>query len=103
MVSLKIPPDEAIHRLTGRINALTGLMNGNPSPGYYDLVGWCSKTWADVDGIFADGMYSDEIRLIGLPGCSCDSPDRVRIQADVYQERLLHYIDEIRAGMRAQD
>ena len=68
-------------------------------PGYYDVIGWCSKTWSLIDDIFeGDSIHSEEIRVIGLPVCACEVPGATRTLLWVYQSHLLRYIQEIRAG-----
>jgi len=52
MSRLKIPPEKAILLINGRIDEIKTLAGIQDSPGYYDLVGWCSKTWPVVDEIY---------------------------------------------------
>ena len=97
---LKIPPSRAILLLSARIGAIKTLEENPQGMGYYDIIGWCSKTWAAVDEIFpADDRHPGEIRLIGTPTCSCGSPADARRLLEEYQARLLVYIDEIESGM----
>ena len=71
--------------------------------GYYDFLGWCSKTYAMIDEIYpADDIHAEEIRSIGLPTCSCNSEKVAQMLLEVYHSRLLNYIDEIRWDMKTQ-
>jgi len=100
MTSLKIPPPEAIRMLEERIDAITELGKRGCDPGYYDLLGWCSKTWSAVDRIFGSGdLRAEEIRQIGIPPCSCAKPGGTPMQMEAYAAQLLQYIDDIRATM----
>ena len=101
MTNLKIPPEEAIRLLNERIASIPALCRQQQTPGFYDVVKWCSKTWSVIDAIYgADDMHAEEIRLIALPPCSCDAPARTLLQLEIYEEKLENYIDEIRAGMQ---
>ena len=96
MSELKIPPEKAILLINGRIDDIKKLIGKQDRPGYYDLVGWCSKTWSVIDEIYpADDIHPEEIRSIGLPTCSCNSENMAQMLLDVYHSRLLDYIDEI--------
>jgi hypothetical protein len=102
MPSLKIPPEKALLLLNERIDAIATMEAGH-SPGYYDFIGWCSKTWAAIDEIYgADDPRPEEIRIIGLPACSCHSPGQTQMLLEGYRSRLLEYIGEIRAAMPDQ-
>jgi hypothetical protein len=103
MANLKIPPEKAILLITERIDDIAVIMEKQTCPEYYDLMRWCSKTWAVIDEIFGGEDYrSEEIRLIGLPACSCNSPGAILTQLEIYHSRLLDYIDQIRASMTAK-
>jgi hypothetical protein len=104
MANLKIPPEKAILLITGRIDAITAMMTEQPGFGYYDLVSCGSKTGSVIDEIFGGEDYrSEEIRIIGLPACSCNSPAASQMQLEIYRTQLLKYIDQIRAGMTAKE
>lgn len=104
MTDLKIPPEQAILILTERLDAIAEMGGKQCDPGYYDIVGWCSKTWPVVDQVFGGATYhSEEIRLIALPACSCSSPGAMQQQMDIYHAKLLEYIGQIRAGMTAEE
>jgi hypothetical protein len=104
MTNLRIPPEKAILLLTDRIDDITAMMARQPGSGYYDLVGCCSKIWSVTDEIFGAGDYrSEEIRLIALPACSCNSPAVIQMQLEIYHSCLLKYIDHIRAGIIADE
>ncbi len=65
-------------------------------PDYYDVVGWCSKTYASIDQIYGAGDYRPkEIRMIGLSTCSCDSHTKASILTDAYLSKLQGYIGQI--------
>ncbi len=96
MTGLKIPPEQAILLLSGRIDEMQAMQKKTGTLGYYDFVGWCSKTWSAVDEIYpADDIHPEEIRSIGLPTCSCNSRDTAQMLFEIYHSRLLAYIDEI--------
>jgi hypothetical protein len=100
MANLKIPPEKAILLITERIDEIAAMMEKQTCPEYYDLMRWCSKTWAVTDEIFGGEDYrSEEIRMIGLPACSCNSPGATLTQLEIYRSQLLKYIDQIRTGM----
>jgi hypothetical protein len=101
MTNLKVPKEKAIQLLTDRINSIPEMFGKEICPGYYDIVRWCSKTWAAVDEIYGSGdPHAEEIRLIALPACSCNVPGATPMQFEIYQEKLQKYIDEIEAGMQ---
>jgi hypothetical protein len=96
MSNLKIPPEKAIDLIKGRIDEMQTLVKKGESLGYYDFLGWCSKTYSAIDEIYpADDIHPEEIRSIGLPTCSCNSADTAYMLFEVYHSRLLAYIDEI--------
>jgi hypothetical protein len=104
MVNLKISPEEAIRRITGRIDAMKTIKENQYGLEYYDFIEWCSKTWQAIDEIYpADNPHPEEIRSIGLQNCSCNSHLEAQILADVYRSKLLDYINEIRAHMPADE
>lgn len=97
---LKVPPETAIRLIAERIEAAQSLQECQNPPGYYDVVGWCSKTWPVIDQIYGgDNIRAEEIRLIGLPACSCSAPGPVQESLNGYCSRLEGYMDEIRDAM----
>jgi len=71
VLSLKISPEQALFLLNGRLDEITAMQRTQGGCNYYDLVGWCSKTWSTVNEIFGSDNYrAKEIRMIGLPACS---------------------------------
>jgi len=104
MSNLKIPPEKAIDLINGRIDAMQEMVKKADRPGYYDFLGWCSKTYAAIDEIYpADDFHPEEIRNIGLPTCSCNAENVVPVLMEVYHSRLLSYIDEIRRSMNTPE
>jgi hypothetical protein len=104
MLNLKIPPEKAILLITGRIDDLKTMRKTQQGFLYYDFIGWLSKTYAVIDGIYAVGdIHPEEIRIIGLPACSCNSEKVAQMLVDVYHSRLLDYIDEIRVFMQTKE
>jgi hypothetical protein len=100
MPDLKIPPEKAILLINGRIDEMQAMIKKADNLGYYDFLGWCSKTWSAIDEIYpADDIHPEEIRNIGLPTCSCNSADTAPMLFEVYHSRLLDYIDEIRKSI----
>ena len=101
MSDLRVSPEEAILLMTGRISALQPLKGNTERCGYYDAVGWCSETYAVIDRVYGSGnIKAEEIRMMGLPGCSCSTNGQSHQVLDLYAVRLMEWIDEIRAGMR---
>jgi hypothetical protein len=101
MSNLKMSPDKAILLINGRIDEIKALTGKQNRPEYYDLVGWCSKTWSVIDEIYpADDIHPEEIRSIGLPTCSCNTENMALMLLGVYHSRLLDYIDEIQKSMK---
>lgn len=96
VANLKIPPGQAILLLNEKIDEIKK-MAGTQGFEYYDFVGWCSKVWSLIDQIYgADDPHPEEIRMIGVPRCSCsDSVEVQRMLLEVYHSRLLDYLDEI--------
>ena len=101
MPDLKIPPEKAIDLISGRIDEMQALIKKADSPGYYDFLGWCSKTYSAIDEIYpADDYHPEEIRSIGLPTCSCNSQQAASMLMEVYHARLLDYIDQIQRSVK---
>jgi hypothetical protein len=104
MSNLKIPPEKAIDLINGRIDEMQILVKKAGSLGYYDFLGWCSKTWSAIDEIYpADDFHPEEIRGIGVPTCSCNSEKAASMLMEVYHSRLLDYIDEIQKSMKVPE
>lgn len=104
MVTLKIPPEEAVLLINERIDEIKMMREDQNGPGYYDFIGWLSKTWAVIDRIYGgDEIHPEEIRIIGLPTCSCNSARETQMLVEVYHSRLLDYINEIRIFMQKQE
>ena len=104
MSNLKIPPEKAIDLLNGRLAEMQGMVKNAGSPGYYDFLGWCSKTYSVIDEIYpADDFHPEEIRNIGLPTCSCSSENVTSMLMEVYHSRLRDYIDEIQRSMKGPE
>jgi hypothetical protein len=102
MPNLKISPDKAILLLNGRIDEIKKIGQDGQGTGYYDVIGWCSKTYSVIDEIYpADDFHPEEIRSIGLPACSCNSQTVVPMLFEAYHARLQEYIDEIRRSMES--
>lgn len=103
MIHLKIPPEQAIALLEERINAMNTLLTTQDSPGYYDIVGWMSGTYSAIDQIYdSNNIAPEEIRMIGLPACSCNTGRDARMLLEVYHSKLLDYIDDIRTFMQGK-
>lgn len=98
MTNLKIPPEQAIALLNEHVNEIQRILEKEEGLAYYDFVGFCSKIWRAIDEIYGAGdTHPEEIRIIGLPTCSCSSSNEVQIMLlEVYVSRLRDYIDEIR-------
>jgi hypothetical protein len=102
MSNLKISPEKAILLINERIDEIKTMREKQDRLGYYDFVGWCSKTWSVIDEIYeADDIHPEEIRSIGLPTCSCNSQKVAQMLLEIYHSRLLDYIDEIQRTMKA--
>jgi hypothetical protein len=97
MVNLKISPEKAILLLNEKADEIKTIIEKQQGLEYYDFVGLCSKTWSVIDEIYgADDTPPEEIRIIGLPTCSCNSSPEVQIMLlEAYYSRILDYIDEI--------
>lgn len=103
MVNLKIPPEKAIRRINERIDDLKTLRANQHGIEYYDFIGWCSKTWAVIDEIYeTDDMHPEEIRILGMPTCSCNFESQAQMLVEVYRSKLLEYISEIRIFMQTR-
>ena len=98
MVNLKITPEKAILLLNEKADEIKTILEKHQGLEYYDFVGFCSKIWLLIDEIYgADDTHPEEIRIIGLPTCSCNSSPEVQVMLlEVYHSRLLDYINEIR-------
>ena len=104
MVNLKIPQETAILQINGILDEIKTIKLDQNGLEYYDLVRWCSKTWAVIDGIYEAGdIHPEEIRTIGLSNCSCNSQVAALILAEAYHSRLLAYINEIQDSMKAPE
>lgn len=100
MPDLKLPPEKAIDLISGRIDEMQAIIRKADSLGYYDFLGWCSKTYSVIDEIYpADDFHPEEIRSIGLPTCSCNSQQVASMLMEVYHSRLVGYIEEIQRSM----
>jgi hypothetical protein len=104
MPNLKIPPEKAIFLIHERIEDIKTIRENQYGLEYYDFIGWCSKTWSVIDEIYrGDDPHPEEIRIIGLPGCSCNSEREAQMLVEVYRARLLDYIKEIRIAMQTKE
>ena len=104
MMSLKIPPEQALLLLTERIDAMNTIRAKQCGLEYYSVIGWCSKTYEAIDAIYAaDDPRPEEIRSIALSNCSCDSSVKGQILADACRSRLEDYVNEIRELMQAEE
>jgi hypothetical protein len=98
MVHLKIPPENAILLLREKADEIKLIIEQQRGLEYYDYVGLCSNLWSVIDEIYrADERHPEEIRIIGLPTCSCTASTEVQMMLlELYHSRLLDYIGEIR-------
>jgi len=104
MPSLKMSPEKAVLLINGRIDEITTLAGKQDLPEYYDIVSWCSKTYAVIDKIYEAGdIPPEEIRSIVLPTCSCNSRNAARLLLEVYHSRLVGYVDEIQQSVTKPD
>ncbi len=104
MLNLKIPPEKAILQINERIEDIKTIREKQYGFEYYDVIGWCSKTWSVIDGIYgSDDYHPEEIRSIALSNCSCNSHVAAQILLEVYHSRLLDYINEIRISMKTPE
>ena len=104
MLNLKISPEKAILLIAERINDLQTIGENQHGPGYYDFVAWLSKTYSVIDGIYgADTIHPEEIRIIGLPACSCNSENVTHMLIEAYRSKLLDYSNEIRIFMKIKE
>ena len=104
MVNLKIPPEKAILQITERIEAIKNIKKNQYGLEYYDFIGWCSKTWRVIDGIYgSDDPHSEELRTLALSNCSCNSQMQAVFLAEVYHSRLLDFINEISESTKTQE
>jgi hypothetical protein len=96
MDPLKIAPEQAISLLNERIDAIDAARMDPHGMGYYDVVRWCSKTWQVADAIYESGdPRPEELRLIGLPSCSCISSPDVALLLETSRALLEKYVREI--------
>lgn len=100
MATLKIPPGKAVLLLKEKVEEIERMMGEGKVLEYYDFVGWCSKVWSTIDQIYGAGEpHPEEIRMIGVPRCSCTGSVEVqRMLLSEYHSRLLQYIDEIQGS-----
>jgi len=99
MATLRVSPEQAIALLTERIESIKTIPGDANGPGYYDLVKWCSKTWAAIDEIYGSGdPRSEELRTLGLSNCACNSSVQALLLLETYHARLIELIDEIRTA-----
>lgn len=105
MVTLKIPPQKAILLLKEKVEEAEKMMLSGEGLSYYDYVGWCSKVWSVIDGIYGPGdIHPEEIRMTWLPACSCsESAGTQRMVLEVYHSRLLDYIDEVERSVQGSE
>lgn len=90
--------------MSGRIDDMKKIGLDGQGMEYYDVLGWCSKTWAVIDEIYpADDFHPEEIRNIGLPACSCNSQKMAPMLFEAYHSRLQDYIDEILDSMKSPE
>jgi hypothetical protein len=96
MLNLKMPQKKAILQINERIEAIKNIKKNEYGLEYYDFIGWCSKTWQVIDGIYgSEDTHSEELRTLGLSNCSCNSHMQAVFLAEAYHSRLLDYINEI--------
>ncbi len=102
MVHLKISPEKAMFLLNEKADEIKTIIEKQQGLAYYDFVGLCSKIWSMIDELYEAGdTHPEEIRIIGLPTCSCTLKSEVQIMLlEVYHSRLLDYIDEIRVSLK---
>jgi hypothetical protein len=104
ILKLKIPPEQAILQIDERIEAIKNIKKNEYGLEYYDFIGWCSKTWQVIDGIYgSDDSHSEELRTLSLSNCSCNSHMQAVFLAEVYHSRLLDFINEIRDSMKTPE
>jgi hypothetical protein len=104
MLNLKMPPEKAILLIHERIDAIKTIRENQYGLEYYDFIGWLSKTWSVIDEIYAgDDIHPEEIRIIGLPACSCNSERDAEMLVGIYRSKLLDYINEIRIFMQIKE
>jgi len=99
--ALKVPPKKALLLLQEKVAEIESMRMMRQTMEFYDFVGWCSKTWSLVDGIYRAGdIHPEDIRMIGTPSCSaCSAGDAQYLLLEAYASRLIDYIGEIeRAG-----
>lgn len=90
--------------MSEKLGEVTAIRENQDDPGYYNIVRWCSTTWSVVDKIYGgEDMHAEEIRIIGLPACSCEVSESTGMLLELYQTYLLNYLDEIRSDMKTDD
>jgi hypothetical protein len=96
MLHLKMSPEKAISLINERIDDIKTIRASQNGLKYYDFIGWLSKTQSVIDEIYhGDDIHPEEIRIIGLPTCSCN-PDRQALElVGVYHTRLQEYVHEL--------
>lgn len=100
MLHLRILPEQAILQINERIDEIKNIKKNQYGLEYYGFIGWCSKTWQVIDGIYgSDDPHSEELRTLALSNCSCNSHLQAVFLAEVYHARLLDFIHEIRESM----
>lgn len=93
---MRISPDDAVYRIRERIDAIRMIRKTPDGLDYYDFIRWCSATWSAIDAIYGSGdPRSEELRTMGLSGCSCNAGVQALLMADTYEARLREYIREI--------
>ena len=104
MTDLKIPAEDAISLIAGRLEDLKTVQENSRGSAYYTFVGWCSGTWRVIDRIYGpDNIRAEEIRSLGMPSCSCSSPADTIAAAGQYVDLLKKYLDEIQAGIARKE
>jgi len=104
MADLKIPAEEAVSLIAGRLEDLKAVREERGGSPYYAFVGWCSKTWRVIDEIYGpDNIRAEEIRSLGMPSCSCNSPADAVAAAGPYVDLLTKYLGEIQAGIAGKE
>lgn len=104
MLNLRIPPEQAILQMDERIEEIKNIGKNQYGLEYYDFIRWCSKTWQVIDGIYgSDDPHSEELRTLALSNCSCNAHMQAVVLSEVYHNRLLDYINEIRESAKTPE
>ncbi|MDO9550258.1 MAG: hypothetical protein Q7J03_04735 [Methanoregula sp.] len=91
-----MPPKQAILQIDEIIEEIKNIKKNQYGLEYYDFIGWCSKTWQVIDGIYgSDDPHSEELRTLALSNCSCNAHMQAVFLLEVYHTRLLDFINEI--------